>query len=553
MEDNQGGFWLGTWKQGLIYFNPMDGTLKQYTEENGLLDDRIRGLLPGENGNYWLSTDKGLVKFDSKNEKFISEGFPKEHFSFNGIKSRDGQLFFGSKEGVYAFYPDQINGNPFPPDVLIHSLQISGEPFNIAQVASGKINLSHQQNDFSFDYSGIHHNSPAENQYQYQLSPYDDGWVAAGTQRNVQYTNLDPGDYTFQVKAANSDGVWSEENANISFVIHPPWWQTWWAYCLFTMAGLSVLGGFYFRFQNNIKAKQQQIEQQQQQLEKEQALNNQLADLNKANSRFVPTDFLQLLGKESILDLQLGDQTSTKMTILFADIRDYTGLSENMTPEQNFKFINTYLGRMGPIIKNHGGFICQYFGDGIMALFKENHAQAVQAAIEMQKTLNFYNETRQEQGKSAIRVGIGLNTGQLMLGVIGDEERYDSSVISDAVNTAARMEGLTKIFGCMLIISETTMEELKVDDTLKVSPTLSSKLKEEDNLRDTGKVSSKKTYSHRFLGKVKVKGKKIALSIYDFYDGDPADIQELKTSTKAGLKKLCITILTKTLARRQIY
>ena len=245
LEDNKGGFWLATWEQGLVYFNPTDGTLKQYTEENGLLDDNIRGLLPGENGNYWLSTHRGLVKFDSKNEKFMSEGFPKDHFNINGIKSRDGQLFFGGNKGVYAFYPDQINGNPFPPDVLIRSLQISGEPFNLAQAAAGKINLSHQQNDFNFQYTAIHNSNPAENKYQYRLLPFDENWIDAGTQRRVQYTNLDPGDYTFQVKAANSDGVWNETPATLSFHIATPWWTRWWAYLLFFTSISSLLYWFY--------------------------------------------------------------------------------------------------------------------------------------------------------------------------------------------------------------------------------------------------------------------------------------------------------------------
>jgi len=245
VENNQGGFWLGTWKQGLVYFNPMEDILKQYTEENGLLDDRIRGLLPGENGNYWLSTYKGLVKFDSKNEKFISEGFPKDHFDMNGMKSRDGQLFFGGSEVVYAFYPDQVNGNPFPPDVLINSLQISGEPFNLDQAATGKINLSHQQNDFNFQYTAIHNGNPAKNKYQYRLLPFDENWIDAGEQRRVQYTNLHPGDYTFQVKAANSDGVWNETPATLSFYIATPWWTRWWAYLLFFISISSILYWFY--------------------------------------------------------------------------------------------------------------------------------------------------------------------------------------------------------------------------------------------------------------------------------------------------------------------
>jgi len=245
VEDTQGGFWIGTLRQGLVYFNPKDDILKQYTKENGLLDDRITGLIPEENGNYWLSTRKGLVKFNSKNERFISEGFPKDDFIGNGIKSKDGQFIFGGKKGVYSFYPDQINGNPFPPDVFIQSLQISGEPFNLAEVGDGKISLSHQQNDFNFQYTAIHNSNPAENKFQYRLLPFDENWIDAGTQRRVQYTNLKPGNYTFQVKAANSDGIWNETPATLSFYIATAWWTRWWAYLLFLIIIGSVLYGFY--------------------------------------------------------------------------------------------------------------------------------------------------------------------------------------------------------------------------------------------------------------------------------------------------------------------
>ena len=126
----------------------------------------------------------------------------------------------------------------------------------------------------------------------------------------------------------------------------------------------------------------------------------------------------------------------------------------------DFKFINAFLGRVGPVIERHGGFINQYLGDGIMALFIKDHEACLQAAIEMQQAIQQYNKKRQAKGRLPIKVGIGLNTGQLMLGIIGDPKRYDSSVISDAVNTASRMEGLTKFFGTSIILSEATLSEL---------------------------------------------------------------------------------------------
>ena len=169
--------------------------------------------------------------------------------------------------------------------------------------------------------------------------------------------------------------------------------------------------------------------------------------------------FLKTLGRESILDVSLGDQVEKNVTVFFSDIRDYTSLSEQLTPQQNFLFLNNYLGRVGPIIKTNRGFVNQYYGDGIMALFMDANSginspkDSVLAALEMHRELYQYNQERIEKNRIPINIGIGIHTGPLMLGVIGDEKRMDVGVVSDAVNTAARMEGLTKHYGSTTIVS----------------------------------------------------------------------------------------------------
>jgi class 3 adenylate cyclase len=228
-----------------------------------------------------------------------------------------------------------------------------------------------------------------------------------------------------------------------------------------------------------------------------------VSELNRAYSRFVPHEFLRTLGHDSILSVSLGDQIRQEMTVLFSDIRSYTTLSEGMSPEENFNFINAYLKRVGPAIKENGGFINQYYGDGIMAIFPSRPEDALRGALDVLKKLAAYNEHREKKGRQAIHMGVGLHTGRLMLGVIGDEERHDTGVISDAVNTAARVEGLTKIYGASVIMSE---------DTLLGIPDLDR-------------------YGHRFLGRVQVKGRAKALAVYEFFDGDPPEIAALKAQT----------------------
>lgn len=159
----------------------------------------------------------------------------------------------------------------------------------------------------------------------------------------------------------------------------------------------------------------------------------------EAFSRFVPREFLSLLNKKNVVDVQLGDQIEKEMTVLFSDIRGFTSLSEKMTPQENFNFINAYLSQMAPIIAQHHGFIDKYIGDAIMALFPTDAEEALNASIAMLKTLTTYNKILQKNNLAPINIGIGLNTGRLMLGTVGGKNRMDGTVISDAVNLASRI------------------------------------------------------------------------------------------------------------------
>lgn len=228
-----------------------------------------------------------------------------------------------------------------------------------------------------------------------------------------------------------------------------------------------------------------------------------LAKLNAAYGRFVPHDFLNLLEKSSIIEVKLGDNQEKNMTVLFADIRSFTALSEQMTPSENFAFINTYLGRVSPAIRKNNGFIDKYIGDAVMALFSTCPDDGVRAAIDMQKEVNFYNQQRQENGLDPISIGIGLHVGNLMLGTIGERERMESTVISDAVNLASRLEGLTKVYGSGILVSDTIIHRL----------------------------SDREKYKYRFVDRVKVKGTTTAVSVFEIYDTETDQSILLKQQT----------------------
>ena len=221
--------------------------------------------------------------------------------------------------------------------------------------------------------------------------------------------------------------------------------------------------------------------------------------------KFVPYEFIRSLGHEVITEVKLGDQVEKVVTVLFSDIREYTTLSEKMTPEENFSFVGSFNERMGPIIREHNGFINQYLGDAIMAIFPGNAADALAAAVDMQKEVQKFNTVRLSQNQSPIKIGIGMHTGPLIMGITGDKDRLDASTISNTVNTASRIESLTKHYKANIILSEASLEEIV--------------LKENFHLRN--------------LGLVQLKGKQESIKVHECFSDHSRDELQGKLETLA--------------------
>ena len=226
--------------------------------------------------------------------------------------------------------------------------------------------------------------------------------------------------------------------------------------------------------------------------------------VNQSISRFVPNEFLQALGKTNITQITLGDHIEKIVTVFFADIRGYTTLAERMTPQENFIFVNAFNGRLGPIIQKNNGFVNQYLGDGIMAIFSKSVADSLRSAVQMQQTLQAYNRERVAKERPPIKVGMGMHTGALIMGIIGDANRMDPATISDVVNTASRIENLTKFYGASILLSEISRNN----------------------------IPSTEAFHFRYLGQVQVKGKQQSIKIYECYDGDIPSVFKLKQQTQ---------------------
>jgi len=192
---------------------------------------------------------------------------------------------------------------------------------------------------------------------------------------------------------------------------------------------------------------------------KEEALETQTR-MAASFSRFVPHEFLEMLARESIVDVQLGDQVMREMTVLFSDIRSFTAMSEKLTPKETIDFLNIFFGRIAPVIRAHGGFVDKYIGDAVMALFPARPDDAFDAALAMNAELDDLNGRRREDGLGTISIGIGIHTGALVLGTIGEKDRLETTVIADAVNTASRIEGLNKELGTSILASRDCVNRL---------------------------------------------------------------------------------------------
>jgi len=234
-------------------------------------------------------------------------------------------------------------------------------------------------------------------------------------------------------------------------------------------------------------------------------------DLNHAfaaSTRFVPSAFLRLLGRENVVLVQRGDRTHRDMTVLFCDIRRFTPLAERLGPEETIAFLNRYLLAIEPAIVDRGGFINQYYGDGIMALF-ERADDAVAASTAMMQAVDAFNVDEHRVSGERVRIGVGLNAGPLAMGIIGGRVRLDSGVVGDVVNTAARVEGMTKLYGARVLLTDAVRERL----TKPVHADL------------------------REIDRVIAVGKRVALTLFELVVADPAELLVGKRATRADFDR----------------
>ncbi len=249
-DDGAGHLWVAT-MGGLGRLDPASGGFVHFREKDGLPSNTVYGILPGEAGKLWISTNHGLSRFDLASGSFTNfethDGLPSNEFNFGAhLRTAGGELLFGSVAGFVGFRPEDVRPSAnLPPIVLTAFRKLDRiQRFDAALEDLGRIELSHEENFFAFEFAALDYNHPAKHRYAYKLEGFDADWIESGKRRYAGYTNLDGGTYTFRVQGSNGDGVWNEAGPAIEVVIHPPPWRTWWAYSLYVLTLAAALGGF---------------------------------------------------------------------------------------------------------------------------------------------------------------------------------------------------------------------------------------------------------------------------------------------------------------------
>ena len=247
--------WVGTAGGGLNRLDMDSATFEHFTGREGLPNDVVYGVLADAGGKLWLSTNRGLSRFDPTTRRFrnydANDGLQSDEFNSGAaFRSRSGELFFGGIEGFSYFRPEEVTDNPHVPAIAItgfrrgnrrESVRDSGTVLRTTISEADTLHLSYRDVVLTFEFAALEYSAPAKNRYAYRMVGFDEDWLDAGAARTATYTNLAPGRYTFQVRASNNDGVWNADGKSLAIVITPPWWRTPWAYGLYVALALAVL------------------------------------------------------------------------------------------------------------------------------------------------------------------------------------------------------------------------------------------------------------------------------------------------------------------------
>ena len=241
-----GRIWVGTWGGGLNLYHAETDTFEHFSTRDGLPNNVVYGILEDTGGQLWMSTNHGISQFDPKSREFrnfdMEDGLQSNEFNMGAFYQNDqGEMFFGGVAGFNHFFPERVQSSHNPPKLIFSVIKIRDKVRDRNINISKNYTLKYDENQLSFEFSAQDFTNSHKNQYAYQLTGVDPDWVYCGGRRYTSYANLLPGEYTFKLKAANQDGIWSTDELGLTFLIQPPFWQLWWFYGLELVLALLIL------------------------------------------------------------------------------------------------------------------------------------------------------------------------------------------------------------------------------------------------------------------------------------------------------------------------
>ncbi|WP_342648162.1 two-component regulator propeller domain-containing protein [Mucilaginibacter sp. CSA2-8R] len=332
-EDRHGVLWIGTNDEGLVSIDESRKYLRIFNERNGLPNNVILKVIEDQNGKIWVTTNKGVSALDVAKKSFVS------YNSFNGLQNNafiqgaafaagNGQLYFGGADGFNYLMPSEVKINKNVPPVLFTNLTISGKTVSSTDkshlnediTVAEKFTVDYKQS-FALSYVAVNYTSPKQNHYAYRLKGFEKDWIDAGSNTMVYYTNLNPGEYVFEVKASNNDGVWNNTGKSIKIIVKPPFWLTWYAYIIYIASAIGVL--LYIRHRGILQL-QQEFKHEQEKREQE-----RLRELDQSKIKFLTNlshEFrtpiaLIMAPADKLLNQPVDIQTSAQVNIIKRNAR----------------------------------------------------------------------------------------------------------------------------------------------------------------------------------------------------------------------------------------
>lgn len=364
-DDSDGILWVGTTSGGLNKFDKKTGKFNHYDMTSGMSDNAVYGIMKDEKGNLWISTSYGINIFNQKTNSFdilsTEDGLWGMEFNIGHAKGKDGSMYFGSMHGVYVFKDTPETKNQHKPPVKFVDIQVMNKPLEseVPYYKIKKLRLPYNNNFISFEFVGIDYVSPAKNQYAYKISGISNDWIYTGTRNYISFSNLDYGDYTLTVKAANSDGVWNDEGASIDLIIDPPPWKSWWAYMLYVIGGISMI--YLFAEIKSKRVLETKIEELEDTRAKLQSVNKQLQGISVKDS-LTGVYNRRYLDKKMEAEWQHAAAVGSYIAMIIIDIDYFKRYNDNYGHQAGdealisvAKILETIPGRRSDFLSRYGG------------------------------------------------------------------------------------------------------------------------------------------------------------------------------------------------------